>query len=187
MYKANQYRSELNLSNTWLKYDSPANLDFIVSFLVENQWIPSQTTIERAIAHLGLQRTDGRTARDDARDVRAAAQRSYDAAAKEADRPPLTREELDEFSRLSMADLQRLYYGEDGKATDFFSVRYRKASREHGFRIPPPPTPPVVEDKGEVQLSAEDYRRMPSRELQLKLRQPAFKMAVMRLIANKEI
>jgi hypothetical protein len=139
MFTAQQYQSELNINNTWLKYTSPENLERIVSFLVEKQWLPSQVTVERALEHLKLARTDGRTERDDARAARAEAQRRYDAAAAEADRLPLTRQELDEFASLSKSDLARLYWGADGEASDYFSIRYRAASRQHGFVIPPKP------------------------------------------------
>jgi len=100
------YQSELILQ-AWQKFDSPENEERILSFLERVQWIPSQTSINRAIEHLGLQRTDGRTERDDVRAIRAEAQRNFDAAAKQADQLPLTRQELDEFSRLSQADLAR--------------------------------------------------------------------------------
>ena len=139
MFTARQYQSELNINNTWLKYDSAENLERIVSFLVEQQWLPSQVTVERAIADLKLARTDGRTSKDDQREIRAEAQRSYDAAAAEADRVPLTRQELDEFASLSKVDLARRYWGSDGEASDYFSIRYRKASRECAFVIPPRP------------------------------------------------
>ena len=139
MFTASLYRSELNINNTWLKYDSPENFERIISFLVGEQWLPSQTTIERAVEHLKLERTDGRTAKDDARDARAEAQRSYAAAAAEADRVPLTRQELNEFASLSKNDLALKYWGSDGEASDFFAIRHRAASRQYGFVIPPKP------------------------------------------------
>lgn len=175
------YRSELYLHGTWPKFDSPENEERILSFLEQSQWIPSQITIDRAITHLGLQRTDGRTIKDDAREIRAAAQRSYNSAAAEADRLPLTRAELDEFSRLSQADLQRLYWGEDGQATDGFSVRYRKAAREFGFVIPPKPAQQANDDQ-EIVITPEIYKAMPARELSVKLRNPRVKLQIMQLI-----
>src|SRR6516165_9399378 len=110
MFKASQYRSELNVSNLWLKYDSPENLERVVSFLVGQQWLPSQVTVDRVIAHLKLARTDGCTAKDDAREAQAAAQKKYDAAAAEADRIPLTRQELDDFASMSKVELARRYW-----------------------------------------------------------------------------
>ena len=180
------YQSELILQ-AWQKFDSPENEERILSFLERVQWIPSQTSINRAIEHLGLQRTDGRTERDDVRAIRAEAQRNFDAAAKQADQLPLTRQELDEFSRLSQADLARLYWGDDGKATDFFSIRYRKASREFGYRIPARPTPVEVEDDGSVQLSAAEYHAMPAQVILQRMRSPKFKLAVMKLVQRGEI
>jgi hypothetical protein len=183
-FTGRDYQAELNLHNEWRKYASIENEERILSFLQESQWIPSQTTINRAITHLELQRTDGRTAKDDARAIRADAQRNYDAAARRADQLPLTRQELDEFSRLSQADLTRLYWGEDGKATDFFSVRYRKASREFGYRIPEKPAPAEVEndDDDAVALTAAEYHALPAQVVLQRMRNPKFKLAVMRLV-----
>jgi hypothetical protein len=187
-FTVRNYTQEINMSTAWRKYDGQSNLERILSFLVESQWLPSQTTIERAITHLQLARTDGRAAKDDARDARAEAQRNFDAAVKDADRLPLTRTELDEFGRLSQAELQAKYWGEDGQASDFFSIRYRKASREQGFRIPPKPAPVVADDEGAVKLSAAEYRRMPANEILRRMRSsPRFKEAVYRLVVAKEI
>ena len=185
MFKREDYRTELYLCSEFQnKYDSAENQERILTFLQEVQWIPSQVTITRATEHLGLPRTDGRTVKDDAREVRVAAQRSYNAAAAQADRLPLTREELDQFSRLSHADLTRLYWGEDGKANDFFSIRYRKASREFGYRIPERPTPTEAEsqDDGAVKLTAAEYHAMPAQVVLQRMRNPRFKFAVMKLV-----
>jgi hypothetical protein len=55
------------------------------------------------------------------------------------------------------------------------------AASQQGFRIPARPV--VDEEAGEaVTLTAEQYRSMPSSELQRRLRVPAFKMAVYKLI-----
>jgi hypothetical protein len=187
-FTVRHYTHEINMSTAWRKYDGQSNLERTLSFLVESQWLPSQTTIERAITHLQLQRTDGRTAKDDARAFRAEAERTFDDAVKDADRLPLTRTELDEFGRLSQAELQAKYWGEDRQATDFFAIRYRKASREYGYRIPPKPTPLVADDVGAVKLTADEYRSMPAQEILLRMRSsPRFKEAVYRLVAAGQI
>lgn len=187
MYTTKDYQHEINTNATWQKYASPANLKRITGFLQEVQWIPSSTTIDRAIAHLNLQRTDGRTAKDDARDIRAAAQRNYDAAAKQAELMPLTKQELDEFASLSQVELQKKYWGEDGKATDFFSIRYRAAARQHGFVIPPKPTQQAVDDGADVVMTPEIFRNMPSSELQLKLKDPRIKLKIMQMMKAGQI
>src|SRR6202041_949055 len=87
------------------------------------------------------------------------------------------------FAALSFADLQKKYWAEDG---DFFRVRYGKASTTFGYRIPP--RPQVEDETGEaVVLTVEQYRSMPSSELQRRLRIPAFKMAVFKLIQQRLI
>jgi hypothetical protein len=182
-YTTKDYEHELSVNATWRKFNNPANLQRITSFLADAQWIPSQTTVERAITHLKLQRADGRTNKDDSRELRAQAQKNYDAAAKQAEQMPLTKQELDEFSRLSQADLQRLYFGQDGKATDFFSIRYRKASREFGYRIPEKPAVEVQEE-GAVRLTAAEYHALPAQEVLRLMRNPRWKLAVMMLVKN---
>jgi hypothetical protein len=186
-YTTKDYEHELSTNATWRKFNNPANLQRITSFLADAQWIPSQTTVERAITHLNLQRADDRTQKDDARDIRAVAQRNYDLAAKQAEQMPLTKQELDEFASLSQAELQRQYWGEDGKASDFFSIRYRKASREFGYRIPDKPVPVEVEDEGAVKLSASEYHSMSAQEVLRRMRNPAFKLAVMKLVKARSI
>jgi len=187
IFTRQDYQSELNLHDSWYKYDGPTNLQRILTFLVEVQWLPSQTTVNRALAHLQLPRMDGRTGKDDAREVRAAARRNYNTAAADADRIPLTRQELDEFASLSYSELQRRYFGEDGKASDFFSIRYRKAAREFGYRIPDKPAPAEEVDEVTGRLTAAEYYSIPARELQIKLRNPKFKLQVMQLIKSGAI
>jgi|SRR5215469_1426310 len=61
------YQSELNLGDAWMKYASSENEERILEFLEEVQWLPSQVTINRAIASLQLSRTDGLTKEFDCR------------------------------------------------------------------------------------------------------------------------
>jgi hypothetical protein len=185
MFTTKDYAHEISLNATWRKYDSPANLQRILSFLAEAQWLPSQVTVERALGHLRLPRTDGGSALKDANAAKRAAQTNFDAACAAADALPLNPQELREFSALSFADLQRRYWSEDA---DFFRVRFNKAAREFGYRIPEKPSPSVeVEDGGEIELTAEQYHAMPARELQIKLRNPRFKLQVMQLIKSGAI
>lgn len=184
MFRANDYRSEINQNPTWPKFDSPTNLEQITTFLVEVQWLPSQVTVERAIAHLQLQRTDGGSARKDANEFKRQAQANFEAACIAAGAIPLSPNELSEFSALSFADLQRKYWSEDA---DFFRVRYNKAAREFGYRIPEKPTPVEVTDEGTVRLTAAEYSGMSAQNILRRLKEPGFKRAVDKLIANGEI
>jgi hypothetical protein len=178
MYRTKDYLPEITKNETWPKYFSQDGLNVLLDFLIDKQWLPSQVTINRALTELQFTRTDGGSVRKDAVDVRRKAQAQFDAACASADALPLTPEELTEFASLSFADLQRKYWAEDG---DFFRVRYNKAAKTFGYKIPP--RPQVEGETGEaVVLTVEQYRSMPSSELQRRLRIPAFKMAVYKLI-----
>ncbi len=184
MYTIKDYTNEINTNVTWRKYAGPDNLKRIVVFLQEAQWIPSQTTIERAIANLQLPRTDGGSARKDTNELRRQAQVRFDAAYAEADALPLRPQELAEFAALSFADLQRKYWAEDG---DFFRARYTKAARTFGYRLPEKPAALVEAEAGQedgtaVQLTAAAYKALSANDLKLKLRSPKFKLEVMKLI-----
>ncbi len=183
-FTARDYQNEINTNAPWRKYAGAENLNRILVFLQEVQWIPSQTTIERAIANLELPRTDGGSARKDVIEIRRQAQANYDAAAAEADALPLNPQELAEFAALSFADLQRKYWAEDG---DFFRVRYNKAAKTFGYRIPEKPAALVEAEAGQedgtaVQLTAAAYKALSANDLKLKLRSPKFKLEVMKLI-----
>ena len=178
MFRIKDYISEINQNETWKKYFSAEGHKVLLDFLVERQWLPSQFTINRAIAELNFTRTDGGSARKDAADFRRKAQSQFDEACANAEALPLTPEELAEYASLSFADLQKKYWAEGG---DFFRVRYGKAAKTLGYKIPP--RPQVENETAEaVALTAEQYRSMPSSELQRRLRIPSFKMAVYKLI-----
>lgn len=178
MYRTKDYLPEITKNETWPKYFSQDGLNVMLDFLIDKQWLPSQVTINRALAELNFTRTDGGSARKDAADFRRKAESQFDAACASADALPLTPEELAEFASLSFADLQRKYWDKDG---DFFRVRYNKAAKTFGYKLPP--RPQAEDETGEaVALSVEQYRSMPSAELQRRLRIPAFKMAVYKLI-----
>jgi hypothetical protein len=184
-FTARDYQSEINTNTTWRKYAGPDNLKRITAFLQEVQWIPSQVTVERAITHLQLPRTDGGSARKDVSEIRRQAQANYDAAAAEAEALPLTPNELREFAGLSFADLQHRYWSEDG---DFFRVRYNKAAKTFGYRIPEKPTSSAeVADDGTVRLTAAEYRKMSAQEVRDRMRSPRWKLALMMLIKNGEV
>ena len=72
----------------------------------------------------------------------AKAQAGLNQVLRDVDAPPLTRNEIEYFASLSRSDLGNLYWGVDGDAINEFAVRYRRASREQGYVIPPRPSRP---------------------------------------------
>lgn len=176
----------------WPRYATPNAETLLLEFLAQNQRIPSVTTVQIALDDLVRRnvifRVDGKTEADDAQELRAGLQQNLDRALADAEKSPLTKDELDHFASLSFSDLQRLYWGSDGTATDYFSARYRKAAREQGYRIP---TRPVAEENisedGAVELTAAQYHALPANVLKQKLRNPRFELAVRQLIRKGEI
>jgi hypothetical protein len=178
----------------WPKYAGPNAEDILFNFLTQVQRLPSVTTIQIAINELVkrklLARVDGKSEVDDAREFRAGLKRNLDQTLADAEKAPLTREELDHFASLSFAALQRLYWGDDLQATDYFSARYRKAAREHGFQIPARPAAELhddSEDDGSIELTAEAFNAMPTDELKIKMRNPRFKLAMRQLMKAGKI
>jgi hypothetical protein len=132
-YKNQDYTEILAKSTEWPKYSNAQAFDKVVKYLVDRQYIPSQVSLNRAIKELGLRRVDGGSAESDKRAARARAQANFDAVCAEAQRIPLSPEELHEFGSLSQRDLSKKYFAEDG---DFFRIRYQKAMAEYGYREP---------------------------------------------------
>lgn len=188
MYTAQNYTEEIIKNVTWRKCFSPANLEKLLDFLIDKQWIPSQVTINRALTQLQFARTDGGSARKDMQAEINAAQRNLDGVIAETAAPPLTRSEVEYFSSLSFAELQRKYWGNDNSDVNTFAVRYRKAAAEHGFRILARPTIVEVEDedKGDaIPLDAKTYHAMPAQIVCRRLQTDSrFKAAVNKLIAK---
>ena len=185
MYKQKDYESAFadfkkNNEIEVAKYQSSNSDDLILGYLVQTQRLPTQTTVHIAIQELARKGLLVATSKNIAT-VRAIARKGADAALAEAEKNPITRDEELYAASLSFAELQRLYWGEDRTASDYFSVRYRKLARERGYQIPARPV--VDEEAGEaVTLTAEQYHSIPSAELQRRLRTPSFKIAVYKLI-----
>jgi hypothetical protein len=185
MYRTKDYLSEITKNETWPKCFSQGNLNTLLDFLIEKQWLPSQVTINRALTELQFTRTDGGSARKDATEVRRKAQVQFDAACASADALPLTPEELAEFASLSFADLQRKYWSEDA---DFSRVRYGKAAKTFGYKIPPrPQVEEEIDESKEIKLTATEYNATPAQTICRLLRNPAYRRAVDRLIEAKLI
>lgn len=137
MYKTQDYIEEISKNEAWRKVFSQEHLKTLLDFLEERQWLPSQVTIDRALAQLKLPRTDGGNAASDRRTAADAAHKRLEAFIAEVSAPPLTRHEMEEFASLSFADLQRRYWDDEG--VNSFRIRYDLAAQHHAFRTPPRP------------------------------------------------
>jgi hypothetical protein len=180
MYRSKDYLTETSQNTSWPKCFSPANLNTLLDFLIDKQWLPSQITINRALTQLQFTRTDGGSARKDATEVRRKAQSKFDAACANAEALPLTPTECAEFSALSFADLQAKYWSDDA---DFFRVRYGKASKIFGYKIPPrPQVVEEIDESKEIKLTVAEYRSTPAQTVCRLLRNPAYRRAVERLV-----
>jgi hypothetical protein len=190
MYKQKDYESAFadfkkNNAIEAAKYQSEHSDTIVLAYLMQTQRLPTQTTVQIAIQELARKGLLF-ASRENLRTVRALAQAGLDAALANAEREPLTKAEMDEFAGLSFAELQRKYWGDDLQATDYFSLRYRMAARQHGFRIPARPA--VQEDGEAVSLTAEDYRRIPAATIVARYRRGgSFKIAVDKLVAEGKI
>lgn len=185
MYTRKNYVDAIFASDHYKKFQSESAGKALVAFLMEEQWIPSNLTIERAIAHLDLPRTDGGTDRKDANERHRAAQAQFAQAVSNAAALELTTKEIDEFLTLSPAEVQRRWYAEDG---DFFRVRYGKAARIWSFKLPDPPIKTEEVEADPLPLDAETYHAIPAQVVCKRLRnEPRFKRAVDRLIKAGQI
>src|SRR5258708_29845361 len=105
MYRSKDYLPEITKNETWPKCFSTANLNTLLDFLIDKQWLPSQITINRALTQLQFARTDGGSARKDAAGVRRKAQAQFDAACAHTEAIPLTLHELAEHAPPSFLGL----------------------------------------------------------------------------------
>ena len=164
------------------KYLSPTLLQALVTEMLTS--LPTVTAariaFDRLVANGTLRRTDGRSERDDAREAVTAAQANFDATVATVDAPPLSREELEFFGSLSQRELAEKYWANDGFSE--FKVRYDRAIREYGYVAPARPQQSSQASEGDLGLTAAQYHVIPARELQIKLRNPKFKLQVMQLI-----
>jgi hypothetical protein len=188
-YTAKDYTMEIVRNENWRKCFSPANLNKLLDFLEERQWLPSQVSVDRALAELKFRRTDGGSLEKDQRAAITAAQKNLDAVIAEAAAPPITRDEELYVASLGFADLQRQYWGPDNDGINTFAVRYNKLARERGYRIPErPQVVGEIDDSKELKLSAAEYHSIPAQTVCRRLQtEPAFKRAVDRLIKASAI
>jgi hypothetical protein len=170
------------------KYFSKNLLQTLVNAMITS--LPTVTAariaFDRLVAEGKLLRTDGKSNRDDQAQAVAAAEANLKNAIAKVDAQPLTRNELEHFSSLSHRELSRLYWGPNGDGMTEFAVRYRKSCKEFGFVVPPKFSDEAPAS-GEIGLTPEQYRAMPSAELKRRLREPRFKLQVWQLIKAGQI
>jgi hypothetical protein len=167
----------------WSRYETSGAAELLLTFLVQEQQPASTITVElgiKALVRKGLLlRIDNKTADDDKR-------QALDQIIARVDGPDLTPTEIEAFSSIHPQKLMELYW-QDGGLNEY-AVRYRKAARIFGFRIPGHPTAKDTVAAGdEVELTAEAYNSMSARDLQVKLRDPRFRAGVYRLLAERKI
>lgn len=167
------------------KYFSPTLLQTVVGTMSLPSVTAAMIALDRLVAKGTIQRTDGRTDRDDAVEAVATAEANFNRVVAEVDSRPLMRSELEYFASLSNRDLADKYWADDGH--NEFRVRYDRAVREHLFQAPARPRVEAPDNGAEITLTPEEYRAMPSAELQRRLREPRFKLAVMQLIRDRRI
>jgi hypothetical protein len=167
------------------KYFGATLLQTLVGAMLTSLWTVTAAKIafDRLVASGALQRTDGKTDRDDAREAVDAAEANLNRAVAKVDARPLTREELELFGSLSQQDLASRYWDNDGY--NEFRVRYDRAVREHLFRVPARPHQEAAQASDELELTPAQYHAIPAKELSVKLRDPKFKLSVMKLIAAR--
>jgi hypothetical protein len=147
--------------------------------------VTARLAFDRCVANGTLQRTDGKGDRDDAQASVDRAQQNFDRVVHEVQTAPLTADEQAYFGSLSQSDLSAKYWHNDGY--NQFRVRYDLAHQQAGFRLPPRPSQGAVSDGGDYELTPAEYHALPASVLKQKIREPRFKAAVYRLIAEHKI
>jgi hypothetical protein len=135
MYKREEYTNIMlsSASSDWAKYQSSKHLELVIAHQMKGNFIPSRVSLLRAVRELGLKRTDGGSEAGDRRQAQINAQKNFDALVAEAQRIPLSPEELLEFGSLSARDLSRRFFDENN---DYFRIRYTMACQQFGYRQP---------------------------------------------------
>jgi hypothetical protein len=187
MYSESEYRKYFQAFKDrqpmkWAKFDTPEQEEFLITQLMASDRLPSETTCELMIQQLAkqgwLMRVDGSSASAD-REV------YLRAAIAKVDAPELTPSELEYFSGLSQVELVDRYWEHDSR--NEFAVRYAKASRTFGFVIPPRPAAAAKLSVTPIPLTAEEYHALKANEVCRRLKDPRFKAAVDKLIAEHKI
>jgi hypothetical protein len=164
----------------WTKFGSTPNFEKVINYQLKNQFTPSIASLNRAIKELGLRRVDGKTAADDQRELRAAAQASCDSVVDEVRRLPLTPEYFQEIGSLSQLDLSRMYFADDTDGL-IFRIKYDRAVKEFGFR-PAQRFASITAEKNDGQvfeLTPSQYRAIPAQVTTRRyMLEPAFKRSV---------
>ena len=184
-YFTNDHQGKLNFQ----KYFTPTLLAAVVQEMQSSlpSVVAARLSFERLVANGRLQRTDGKDEVFDRAEAVKAARANIDAVVAEIDSAPLSRSEIEYFASLSQRELSQLYYGDDGTAVNDFAIRYRRAVREYGYAIPGKFGNQEVVEQGEIELTTAQYNAMSASDLQQKLRNPKWKAAVYRLLAEHKI
>ncbi len=162
------------------KYHSPKLLQTLVGAMQQSlpTVVAARLAFDRCVANGSLLRTDGKSDKDDL-------QQNFDRAVQKVQAAPLTADEQSYFGSLSQSDLSAKYWHNDGY--NQFRVRYDLAHQQAGFRLPPRPSQGAVSDGGDYELTPAEYHALPASVLKKKIREPRFKAAVYRLIAEHKI
>jgi hypothetical protein len=147
--------------------------------------VAARLAFDRCVANGTLQRTDGKGDRDDAQANVDRVQQNFDRVVQKVQASPLTADEQSYFGSLSQSDLSAKYWHNDGY--NQFRFRYDLAHQQAGFRLPPRPSQGAVSDGGDYELTPAEYYALPASVLKQKIREPRFKAAVYRLIAEHKI
>jgi|HubBroStandDraft_2_1064218.scaffolds.fasta_scaffold02321_3 hypothetical protein len=172
------------------RYYSPSLLKTLVDAMLSSlpTTVAAGIAFNRLVANGQLVRTDGKSEADDRLEAVTAARANLDQVVAEVDAAPLSAAELAYFGSLSQRELSQLYFGEDGTAINEFAIRYRRAAREHMFRIPERiRSAEASTAEGDLSLSAREYHALPAAELKRRLRDPQFAAVVSKLIQRGEI
>jgi hypothetical protein len=182
-YKKSFEKFKIAKPLVWPRYNSPVAEDVLLCHLVRGQQPPGLVTVELGINFLAGQgllfRTEGGSLKTDT-------QAHLDQIFARLDAPELTKAEIEFFQSLHPRDLEQRYWAEGG--INEFAVRYNKAIKAFGFRQPGRPASAVDDDQPTLNLSAEEWRKIPaSISTRRYMQEPAFKRATDKLIAEGKI
>lgn len=134
--------------------------------------VMSKTLIARAVQDLGLDRKP-LYSNDDAAD-------EAEEAIRKADATPLTRELGNQLTQMIPQQVAEKFYSDP-----YFQRLYTRAAALWNFKIPPKPTPQVPGTSVvPIALDAKTYHSLPAAVVCRRLKEPAFRAAVEKLISE---
>lgn len=117
-------------------YLSPTLVDTVCKEMQMPTEISAELAFSKLVADEKIQRTDGKTPKQIQQAAVARAQALVSKSIQDAQRDPLTREELDEYGAISIQEISRHFI--DGQPQDTFAARYLIAVKQFGFPEPQP-------------------------------------------------